>query len=559
MGQQIREIILDSPNPSISFTAGRIRPDLQPILVEWNIGSWWKNTDPTTEATGLWGAYCKTGSTGPGNPGVWENLYVSVAFDVDSVVANIAALKALNTTSMANGHKVWVLTKKAPYHFDKAAATVADVTAGHSYIQPTTGGGMFTRQMIPVPEWQALCSGAGMFIDPTGGNDEGVGSSTGTAILSMQEFNYRMSGAYFIGTSFATSPKLFVFGAGDASPANGIYTGWACDLVSRLYTIGIPTVVAAGVTITATGDMLPTVSAGFLTSTTTDFNALGYKSNASRTLWARRTNTSGGATTFAALFNTHNTGGNFSVDISPQIQMITTSPAVPSQTTQPFAPGDVIDLVSFPVLGSRMQRDMAIGNIVPVMMDFANNYTVRGFMQGWIVGSRGVFTAVAGASDVNIVGGQFNGNVGSQYATSFKAQFVNFGAQGLSEAVIQSQGASIELSFKISSHNARFEAVTSGSLTFFAGSAWLQSSSKLFRCNTWGKLIIRDGFPVGVGANVVLGGEVTDGGRISGTEFLDQTLFSITNPTPWNVDGDLFATADLGRMNMETLSAIVTS
>jgi len=103
-------------------------------------------------------------------------------------VANVTALGTQNTSSMNDGARIWVATKRVNYQLDKTA-TSGDVAA--------TGGGYWNRLNEPVQQFlQALF----WAIDPVNGNDENTGwGASGAAarsspIKTLAELDKRLSG-----------------------------------------------------------------------------------------------------------------------------------------------------------------------------------------------------------------------------------------------------------------------------------------------------------------------------------------------------------------------------
>jgi hypothetical protein len=464
-------------------------------------------------------------------------------------VATIAALQAISVATMRTGAIIWVATKKAPYYYDGAAATVAG--DGNFYVAPTSGAGMYVRQLLPVPEWRAKATdGTGIFIDPTSGSDEGVGS-VGTPIKTMAEFCARMWGAEFS----VTSPLLTVIGTGSAIAQDKLVTGFRCAGTAPLIVAGVPTVVQAGVLLSAALDLNVAVSSGLLESVATNFGASGFVSTAARSLFARRANLAGGQTTFASLYRTHG-AGPFQVDICPQYQQNLVTYSMPALTTQAFAVGDIVDLVSYPVWPG-FEADKTI-NLAYALLDIASGSTLIGNIQSRNAGTRGLCTVGPGSS-INHFGGQITGGWTVNQASVMSVRFMELGAQGV--ATIFNVNGTFTISGNFTMDNARIIGNGTGpSITGINNTGargWVQNLPiTFFDGGFGGSCFLPVGVLVGVGAAVPSGGICGSGSQMRGA-----ATFLATNPfstaTPWTVAGVGYATAALGIFDANTMSAIV--
>ncbi len=467
----------------------------------------------------------------------------------DTVVANIAALKALTIADYVSGHKVWVTSKKALYFVDRAASSVSG--DDNFYVAPTTGTGMYVRQYIPVPEWQAAAiNGTGLFIDPTSGDDENTGLSSGVPIKSVAEFCARMYGA-----EFSTIQRL-TFLTGSTVAKDRIYTGFRNSSATPLIVIGTQATVVASITLTAAGDLDPLVSAGFLTNTVTNFSSLGYTSNGTRSLWAKRANTSGGATTYAALYNAHNSGGDFSVDITPQFEL--SSALVGAVTTQPFAAADVVSLVSLPGLPG-IQADSGLF-VRTVGVDLNAGAIVTGGVTSYVLGTRGSLTELYDGTLHIITGAQFTGSVTIIGPARWSPNFYGLGASGVTGATMNAN-ASIISPANFTMYNSTMLALAGGQYMWgtVASNGWIEQCSIIFTLSNGAQAVLGDNISIGIGPGVTDACNVTHGSKLIGTEQFKTGVATFVNAAPYIMDGIAYTEAELGRVSMETMSAIVES
>ncbi len=474
-----------------------------------------------------------SGPTGPVGPECCGN------------VLTIAALSLLDTSVFENGASVWVNTKKAPYRLDKFSTGTAD---GNFLVATLSGTGRWVRQFIPVPEWQALAvNGTGLFINFQTGNDEGNGTSA-EPLLSVREFCARLWGGVFT----TVSPRVNIVGTGSAVAADGIFWGFRCLSQTPLLVIGVETVLTAGVAITAATAQASASSQGFLTSTTTDFQTGGLLSTTARTLWARRANTSGGQTTFASLYRTHNSGGNFSVDISIQRQLNPTTMA-DSATSQPFAAGDVVDLVTLPVLpGMDSSVDLAVKF---VKIDIASGGRILGLIFNCsIMGSRGTFIILSGSAGLQTT--QFTGGtLVNAYASTVLLTSTVLGCQG--SVLTVSNSGFLQLN-GWTQDNSSINAV-SGGIVSIGSNGWIQQTATPFTATQGGQILPTTTAALlwTIGVGVTNGCTVRQGGRLIGAANFSTALNAFGSGTPWSVGGTAYATAALGVLDNNDLSAIV--
>lgn len=507
-------------------------------------------------ATGATGVVGATGATGVGATGATGAGLASItSVNLSSVVsspagpivdlnssdnvANIAALTALDDTIRATGRQGWIATKKAPYLLDKTAVGTVD---GNFYVATLSGTGRWVRALVPVPEWQAKATdGTGIFIDPVAGNDEGVGS-VGTPIKSMKEFCARMFGAVF-----TVAPRLTVAaGVGSAVASDGVLWGFSCVPGIRMLMIGTATVLTAGVVLSAAADLNPAVSAGFLTSVITDFNAGGLVSTPTRSLFARRANTAGGQTTYAPLMRTHNTGGNFSVDIAKQQNFNSTTLAA-ATTSQAFAAADAADLVTFPAWPL-----FEAPSTIPLtfaLLDSAGG-AYLGDLRGIVCGFK---TSMAAISTPRIFcqGSQFTGGIGGGLGGFVSTSACGLGAMGADTLRFLGLG-STDLNF--TAERCQF---TPGGLACpvsILSTGWIQNRALPIDMSAQSALRIAGA--VGTGLGVTSAATARTGSVITGAGFLTD-IAGTWGATPWIVNGIAYATAALGIFDVNSMSAIV--
>lgn len=465
----------------------------------------------------------------------------------DTVVADIAGLKALTIADYASGHKVWVQTKKAWYVVDRAAATVAG--DDNFYVAPTVAGGMYARVLAPVPEWQAKAvNGTGFYMNPTSGNDDAAGD-VGTPIKSTAEFCARMFGAAFT----SVSPRLHVAGDGSTNLKDAVFQWFSTTISTPLLIIGEETVVAAGVVLSAAVAQAYNVSQGILTSTITDFQTNGYVSTTTRTLWARRVNTVATSTTYAPLYRTHNSGGNFSVDIGIQDQLNTTTFGSPVPTTQAFAAGDTIDLVSLPVLPGIVAHQGIFFR--PSRVDLMSGAQILGSALFGVTGFRGACSLQVGF--VGLTSAIVLGTYTSQWNTRSSLAAVVIGAQGIA-ATINAQGAVLINGFSMDTGTISAQI---GAAITIQSNAWIQNVTQAFTVDTSSSVTCPDTIFIGVGPSVVNAVKADHGGRFIGSKQFYTALNNFTAGQPWQVGSRLFSTAELreGKFDNDSMAAIAGS
>jgi hypothetical protein len=444
-------------------------------------------------------------------------------------VPSIAVLKTLPYSTFCTGDLIWVQSLKTLYLVDKLSLSAAE--DGLFCIKSTDGVALLVRQLLPTPYWQqAATNGTGMFLDPVAGNDEADALTSGTPIASMREFCARMWGAVF-----TVSPRLTIAaGAGSVSAADAIVWGFRCATNIRFLIIGTPTVLAGSVSITAAADLNPAVSAGFLTSTTTDFNGLGYVSTPTRSLFARRANTSGGQATYAPLMRTHNSGGNFSVDIAKQSQVNATT-LVSAATSQLFAPGDAVDLITLPAWPNLiLPTDVLVS---AALLDFAGGSTFDGLANFISCGFRTLFGVAFGQATA--FGCQFTGGITGQTDKRTFTLRSGMGAMGAN-----SNRFATNLSQDTDFTMERC-AIGDGGVTahFSLSGGWTQNTIGPAIALSAGStcLILA---PVGSGLGVPSAASVGRGSRILHAAFFTDVA-GAWSATPWAIGATAYATAAL--------------
>lgn len=106
-----------------------------------------------------------------------------------AVAANAAALGALSAANFPVGNTLAFVSSFGDYFMLQISALAVDNTS----VIAATGlaGAQWVRLLIPTPSWAAQ---AAWFIDPVSGSDEAVGSTSATAIQTVQELKRRWWG-----------------------------------------------------------------------------------------------------------------------------------------------------------------------------------------------------------------------------------------------------------------------------------------------------------------------------------------------------------------------------
>src|SRR4051812_34624685 len=100
--------------------------------------------------------------------------------------ANLAAIKAVDTTNLSNGIEVFIESVKDKYVLEIAStSTVDDIVT----VQPSTGPGRWVRQLQSSNEWLIQST---WYINSVSGNDENNGATSGTALKTHGEFRRRI-------------------------------------------------------------------------------------------------------------------------------------------------------------------------------------------------------------------------------------------------------------------------------------------------------------------------------------------------------------------------------
>ena len=555
-------------NPSSYWASddGDDTPMLDTYPRTWDAGSWRTNRNATTVATGLIGWFC----TVAGHPGTWIPIYAFAgATGGLPRVANIAALAALDCSaySATQAHLAEVLTvgdffKHSPTgaRGTWSAATayvVGDVVwdGTHSYVAIAAGTNhapassstfwtlsvhqvaaagvgvtsLWVRLRLPNQSWQKLSTnGTGFFIDPTSGDDENLGTSSGVPLKTCMEFNTRLRGANGL-----VAARLTVIGVGSSVFIDREFNGWT----GTMFLVGTPTVVAAGVALTAATDTDGGVGPGSITSTAVDFNGLGYKSTTTRTLWARRANTVGTLATYAPLYRTRNSGADHIAEIGPQVEFNTsTLSATSNPPAQLFAAGDSVDLISLPTWrGLKVDKGISIQ---VVLMDLAANGSVAGTIGYAIVGHRGLVTATSDGTSVVATGLMLAGSFVFNANSTFNLRHFQLGYQGIAAtAILNSTGAMGQIETG-GVDTGLITASQSGSL-IGDGEFWIQNTTpgSAFSCSSGGRMKFPTSMSIGVGALVTSAVVCASGGSFEGWNLFSTTVNNFVSATPWSTDG----------------------
>lgn len=469
-------------------------------------------------------------------------------------VASIAALQALDYTKFCTGDRIWVLSLKAAFVVDKVSTGAAD---GNFYVISTDTLARLIRQLEPVPQWQQTATnGTGLFIDPVSGNDEAAGD-VGTPIKSVREFCARMWGAEFV----AASPKLTAL-TSSAVAADALFYGFSTTIDAPFLFVGTETIVAS-VVLSAATDLDPAVGPASITSTITDFLALGYESTTTRSLWAKRNNASGGNTTYAPLVKAHDSGGNFSVDTGPQFALNLSTYAVASTTTQPFAAADTVSLVS---------RPHWPGFVFSDQMSVSVNLMDLGPSSGRVTGAtRIVLNAFAHLSTCNFYSPQatLTGYIGIATFNLQKSVSTTFQAWALgtrlSSAAMGATESQISLNRGLMTNsqlNANPAAGGNGNFQLL-GPMWVQDINTFFvTLGAGSRFTVRNTLAspqIGIGVNVADAALAVTGSAFLGSSFIDR-VNAFTAGSPWQIGASTYTDAAIvasGIFDASTLSAVV--
>lgn len=117
-------------------------------------------------------------------PGRWIILG-SGSTSGELIVPNIAALAAL--PAPANGESAFVLTVRSSFQFETGSALAADAI---TIVDAADASGQWLRTDVPSLSWAYQ---AAWFLNATTGNDENVGSTSGTALKTAAELSRRIT------------------------------------------------------------------------------------------------------------------------------------------------------------------------------------------------------------------------------------------------------------------------------------------------------------------------------------------------------------------------------
>ena len=289
-------------------------------------------------------------------PGTGTGGGVGGAGSCCAVVDNIAGLRALDATSLKDGARVWVISKGAAYALNALAFAPTDdgrlcvkANNGHPY-------GFYDRQLEHIQQNHVFATGydtttgiGGYYWDPSNvsgiASDENLGTQAGFPLATAKEVWERLAQGNFTKDEFVTVHLMSDVTDDDDSNMDVVH--FFANLVQ---VIGDEIAIegAETITLTAASDLSASVDLGKLTTAAFDFRT--FISDNSRTVWARRANSSGGGITYAPLIR-EGYASNFEVFIGKQITWFPAVTGTQPSASQPFAPGDVISLVRFPQIG----------------------------------------------------------------------------------------------------------------------------------------------------------------------------------------------------------------
>jgi len=151
----------------------------------------------------------QSSSSGAGPLGFFASL--------DGVATGVTRLNSFDASTFidpATEVVVWVETVQDFYRLDRSSVLPVDAT--NVVAAFGLAGAQWLRMHVQNPTWQARLA---WFIDPTSGNDEADGGTSGTALKSVREYRNRVVGVQYVG-----SPTI-TFITGSVVLDDGNFTG----------------------------------------------------------------------------------------------------------------------------------------------------------------------------------------------------------------------------------------------------------------------------------------------------------------------------------------------
>jgi hypothetical protein len=205
------------------------------------------------KATGLNGSitnavagtdYLLPGSASPGN---YDRVSVAssglVTGGASMVVANVAALEALAGANYRDGNVVFVQSLKVEWIY----AASSSLTVDHITVATVSGvgGARWLRKIDRNLIWEQQSA---WWVDPSGGNDEAAGTSSGAPLKTFAELGRRLTSARL--RTAVGNPVITLLGSAPSSDPL-ILTDVYSDGFVTVNVVGTPTVISGGRTLTS--------------------------------------------------------------------------------------------------------------------------------------------------------------------------------------------------------------------------------------------------------------------------------------------------------------------